>query len=188
RVCLPLLVLGSVIPMDEDRASPAAGFAMEDPNGSSVNQRIQPLFAISLRFVLKRSSQFGPCKTIGLGLLDSTLHFLKREVGGTAGGVREPAAGARATRQALVEEARRVDRAVLCPLLRNRPNETNTPARAREHFEATVDSRLRVQLEPDFPPDSGSGNAAGVEESQSGPCFGVYVVADSGIGATAATG
>src|SRR5215831_2788352 len=100
-----------------------------------------------------------------------------RQGGRTAGGVREPAESARAPRQAPPEEARRVDRALLRPLLRDRGDETNASPRTGEHSEATVDSRLCVQSEPDLPADSGRGNAAGAEKPAWLRSFGVYLVA-----------
>ena len=93
---------------------------------------------------------------------------------------------ARPSRQATLEEARGTDRTILCALLRNRRDETNASERAREHSEAAVDSRLRVQLEPNLPADSGCRNAAGAEKPAGRACFGLYMVADcaNGAGAT----
>ena len=73
----------------------------------------------------------------------------------------------------LLKQARGVDRAHLCPLLRNRRHAANASARAREHSEAAVDSRLRVQSEPDLPADTGCGNASGATQPAGGPIFGV---------------
>jgi transposase len=60
---------------------------------------------------------------------------------------------------------------------RNRWNETNAPARTREHPKAAVDSRLRIQLEPDLAADSGCRNAARAEKPASRTNFGVNSVA-----------
>ena len=67
---------------------------------------------------------------------------------------------------------------LLCPLLRNRRDETNASARAREHPEAAADSCVRIQLKPDLPADAGCGNASRTEKPAGNSHFGVYMVAD----------
>src|SRR5205807_6165725 len=97
------------------------------------------------------------------------------ELGGQSGraasGVREPAAGTGRVRQEFTAAARRVGRAQLRALLRDGRDAALPSARKGKHSEATVRSRGRVQLEPDPAQTTGSGHAAGVEESLRQACF-----------------
>jgi hypothetical protein len=86
------------------------------------------------------------------------------QIRAAASGLCEPAAGERSLWQAPASEERRVDRTELRPLLRHRWNEKDPSARAREHSQATVDSRRRVQSESDFPLSVGIWHPTGVEK------------------------
>jgi hypothetical protein len=70
----------------------------------------------------------------------------------------------------------------LRPLLRNRQNEASPPQRPREHFEAAVDSRRCVQLEPDIQESPGCGDAAGAEKSAPEAHFRVFMPVSRGYG------
>jgi hypothetical protein len=89
----------------------------------------------------------------------------------TTGGVSESAAGARQLRQELTQTARRIGRAQLCPLLRDRRAATLPPARAREHSEAAVGPRWGLQSEPGPAQTAGRGHAARAEKSSRKPHF-----------------
>ncbi len=93
------------------------------------------------------------------------------KAGGTASGVREPAAGAGRVRQEFTAAARRVGRAQLRALLRDGRDAALPSARTGKHSEAAIDPRGRVQSEPDPAPTAGRGHAAGVEEPLRQTCF-----------------
>src|ERR1022692_2373357 len=68
-------------------------------------------------------------------------------------------------------EASYCNRAEFRALLRHRRDEANASGRTREHSEAAVDSRWRVQSESDFPLPVGIGHPTEVEESIVLVCF-----------------
>jgi len=80
-------------------------------------------------------------------------------------------AGARQLRQELTQATRRIGGAQLCPLLRDRRPAALPPARTREHPEAAVGSRRRLQPEPDPAQAAGRGNAARAEKPSRKPHF-----------------
>src|SRR5579862_345203 len=101
-----------------------------------------------------------------------------RQSQGATGRLRQSTTGPSPSWQATPQEAWGTDRTLFCTLLRNRRDETNASERPREYPEAAVDSRLRIQLKPDLPVDSGRRDTAGTEEPAVRACFGVYSIAD----------
>src|SRR2546425_11128043 len=93
------------------------------------------------------------------------------QTGRTASGVREPAAGAGRVRQEFTAAARRIGRAQLRALLRDRRDAALPSARTGKDSEAAVRSCRRVQSKPDPAQTTGRGHAAGVEEPLRQACL-----------------
>ena len=96
--------------------------------------------------------------------------------GRTEGSVCQSAAGQRRLRKPSTEEARGIDREVVCSLLRNGRDAAGVSARPRKCSEAAVDSRRCVQFEPYFPAEAGCGDATGAPQPPTGSRFCHFVV------------